>query len=95
MIASVEELERRLDRVAVRQVVSETLISTTAGLVLCALDESLRRSLIRELRQSVSATASAASAEMAEALALEMEERFDQLLDQIERLAHISGSQRK
>jgi hypothetical protein len=76
-----DELEARVDRVAIRQVVSEIMLATTVGFVLRSLDESLLRQLMDELRRSVSAAASN------EVIALEMEERAAQLLDQIEHLA--------
>jgi hypothetical protein len=83
----IDELEERLDRVAIRQVVSEVMLATTVGFVLRSLDESLLRQLMGELRKNVSAAASS------ETIALEMEERAAQLLDQIEHLARIPKDQ--
>jgi hypothetical protein len=77
----VDDLEKRLDRVAVRQVVSEVMLATAVGFVLRSLDESLLRQLMDELRKNVSAAASS------ETVALELEERAAQLLDQIEHFA--------
>jgi hypothetical protein len=79
--AQIESLEDRLDRVAIRQVVSEVLLATTVGFVLRSVGEDLLRQLMDELRKSVSAKASN------ETVALEMEERAAQLFDQIEHLA--------
>lgn len=77
----IEELEARLDRVAIRQVVSEITLATTVGFVLRSLDDSLLRQLMDELRSNVSVAASN------HGFALEAEERVAQLLDQIEHLA--------
>ena len=80
--ARVVSLEQRLDRVAVRQVASETPFSAATAFVIRAVPEKLRRELFHELRNCAHASGSD------ETIALECEERFDQLLDQIERLAH-------
>ena len=79
----IEALEHRLDRVAIRQCVSEVMLATTVGFVLRSVGEDLLRQLMNELRKSVSATATN------ETVALEMEERAAQLLDQIEHFARL------
>ncbi|WP_198164093.1 hypothetical protein [Bradyrhizobium jicamae] len=79
----VEELEHRLDRVAIRQCVSEVMLATAVAFVLRAVGEDLLSRLMNELRKNVSATASR------QTVALEMEERAAQLLDQIEYFARL------
>ena len=79
----VKALEERLDRVAIRQCVSELLLATTTGFVLRSVSEDLRTQILAELRRSVIATASNAK------VALEMEERAAQLFDQIEHFARL------
>jgi hypothetical protein len=81
----IEALEERLNRVAIRQCVNEVMLATTVGFVLRSVGEDLRKQVMNELRRSVSATASN------ETVALEMEERAAQLLDQIERFARCKG----
>jgi hypothetical protein len=76
-------IEERLNRVAIRQVVSEVMLATTVGFVLRSVGEDLRKQILAELRKSVSATGPS------ENVALEMEEQAAQLIDQIERLARI------
>jgi hypothetical protein len=66
------------------------MLATTVGLTLRIVGDDLRRQLMAELRKNVRASAeSFTDSERADTLALEMEERADQLLDQIERLATI------
>ncbi|KRR26472.1 hypothetical protein CQ14_03015 [Bradyrhizobium lablabi] len=84
LAARVEELEYRLGRVAVRQVASETLFSTATAFVAGAIPENLRRRLFHELRNCAHASASD------EVIALELEERFDRLLDDIQMMAEVS-----
>jgi hypothetical protein len=79
--ARVEELEHRLDRVADRQVSSEVLFGMATAFVVSSIPENLRRQLFHELRNCTHASGSD------ETIALECEERFDQLLDQIEHMA--------
>jgi hypothetical protein len=86
----VEVLEHRLDRIAIRQCVSEIMVATTIGFVLRSVGGDLRRQILTELRKNVRVSASSFSNPMkAEAMALEMEERVDQLLDQVEHLARV------
>ena len=86
----VKALEDRLDRVAIRQVVSEIMLATAIGFVLRSVGEGLRRDLVRELRANVRVDVRGfPDPDAAELAAIEMEERFDQLLDQIEHLARI------
>jgi hypothetical protein len=53
--ARIEAPEERLDRIAVRQVVSEAIIATAVGFVLRSVGEDLRKQILAELRKSVSA----------------------------------------
>jgi hypothetical protein len=86
----IEELKDRLDRIAIRQCVNEVMLATTVGFVLPSLGDDLRRQLLTELRKNVRVSASSFSNPMkAQAMALEAEERVDQLLDQIEHLARV------
>jgi hypothetical protein len=73
----------RLDRVAIRQVVSEVMLATTVGFILRSVGEDILNRLMNELRKNISATATN------EAVALELEERASHLLDQIESLARL------
>jgi hypothetical protein len=61
----------------------EVMLATAVGFVLRSLDETQIRRLMGELRKNVSANAAD------EMIALEMEERAAQLLDQIEYLARV------
>ncbi|MCK1679543.1 hypothetical protein IVA87_08725 [Bradyrhizobium sp. 147] len=82
-----KSLEDRLDRVAIRQLVGEVMLSTSLGLVLRSVPDALRRELMRELRANVHVDASAPDSGDVERLVLETEERFERLLDQIEHLS--------
>ncbi|MGY3117888.1 hypothetical protein ACVWXQ_001825 [Bradyrhizobium sp. S3.14.4] len=82
--ARVVELEHRLDRVAVRQVASEVLFGTATAFVIGAIPANLRRQVFHELRNCAHASGSDA------VVALEAEEQFDRLLDDIQRLAEVS-----
>ena len=82
--ARVEELEHRLDRVAVRQVSAEVLFGTAVAFTVSAIPEELRRQLFHELRNCAHTSGNN------EVVALEAEEYFDRMLDDIQRLAEVS-----
>jgi hypothetical protein len=81
------QVNKRLDRLATRGLIAEMIFSTVTARALRTVDESLRRRIMVELRNNISLGTSGRDAE--ETIALEMEERANQLLDQIERLANI------
>jgi hypothetical protein len=82
--ARIEDLEHRLDRVAVRQAASEVLFGTAVAFVVGAIPEKLRRQLFHELRNCAHGSGSD------EVVALHAEEHFDRMLDDIQRLAEVS-----
>jgi hypothetical protein len=84
LAARIEDLEARLDRVAVRQVVGEVLFSAVTAFVIRAVPEELRRQLFHELRDLAHASCSD------DVVALQAEEHFDKLLDDIQRFAEVS-----
>jgi hypothetical protein len=85
------EIEDRLDRLVMRELVGETIFSTVTALVLRSVDDHLRKKIMSELRKSVSSTAfSSSNPRLAEVAALQLEEDTARLLDQIEHMARFS-----
>lgn len=81
-------LEARVDRLAGKVVVIETMYGMITGLMLGAIPENLRDGVLRELRKSITAKAQGFDATSdAEVLRLQVEEFAQQLLDRIEGVA--------
>ena len=82
------ELLERVERLTVRQVTFEAIVSTALAFVLRSITKEMRRELLTELRRCVSvSTLSFSDPAKAETMALVAEEEVDRLLDQIERIA--------
>ena len=74
-----------------RVLLVEAIYSTIAGLILRSVDAELRDSIMRELRSSISvSTRGFMNRSDAELMTLEIEEKAQQLLDQIERMARLN-----
>jgi hypothetical protein len=82
----IQQLEERLDRLVMRQLVGELIFATATALVLREVpDDRLRGKVILELRKAVSASAKGHSdPRKNELVALQLDEDVARLLDQIE-----------
>jgi pyruvate carboxylase len=81
-------LDARLDRLAGKVVVVETVGGMVIGLILRAIPDNLRDVALRELRKSITTRAAGrANSTDLEAFQLEIEEFAQQFLDQIECVA--------
>jgi hypothetical protein len=81
-------LDARLDRLAGKVVVVETVGGMVIGLILRAIPDNLRDVALRELRKSITTCAAGrANSTDLEAFQLEIEEFAQQFLDQIECVA--------
>ena len=83
----VERIWARLDALAARHLVGELLFVSTVGVMLRGVDQAIVAKLIEEFRKSILVKVTDVDPDRAQAVALEMEERAAQMLDQIEHMA--------
>lgn len=95
LIVTEEDIEERLAKLAMRQMVAETLFASAVGYIASAATEPLQRELFDELRKSVVAKVQAADRLLAERQQLELDEAAAQLIDQMQRFAQTIAEKRK